>query len=403
MTTVASVSVADILVADDPGFACSKSKLVSDGLLHLRPFNIEAEGGLTLIEVYRVPRSVAPRGRAVIESGDILFNNTNSPDLVGKSALVASQLEAGFSNHLSRLRVDRSRVIPAWFYYWLRHKAGTGFFTQHATRWVSQAAFKTSELRRIRLELPTVEEQRRVVGLLSRAENIIRMRREAEQKAKEIIPALFLDMFGDPATNPKGWGIARLGDVAEVVSGVAKGRKLGGRATREVPYMRVANVQAGHLNLNEMKRIPATEAEITELALQRGDVLLTEGGDHDKLGRGALLDIDIGECIHQNHVFRVRASQASLVPEYFAAFLQTDVARHYFLKSAKKTTNLASINMTQLRALPVVLPPVNLQRQFAGRASQTKILADDLGQGARLARQALESVLSGVFSERRAT
>ena len=255
-----------------------------------------------------------------------------------------------------------------------------------------------------KLPIPQIalSEQRRIVEILDEADRIRRLRREANQKAEKILPALFLKMFGDPATNPKGWGIARLGDVAEVVSGVAKGRKLGGRATREVPYMRVANVQAGHLNLNEMKRIPATESEITELALQRGDVLLTEGGDDDKLGRGALLDIDIGECIHQNHVFRVRASQASLVPEYFAAFLQTDVSRHYFLKSAKKTTNLASINMTQLRALPVVLPPVNLQRQFAGRASQTKIFADDLAQGARLARQAFESVLAGVFSEVRA-
>ena len=307
------------------------------------------------------------------------------------------------STEFVALQPDYTVLEPAYLSYALREALQAGFIkgdTAAATK--SRERAKPSDFLRLRVRIPPLSEQRRIVDLLLRAENIVRMRREAEQKAKEIIPALFLDMFGDPATNPKGWGIARLGDVAEVVSGVAKGRKLGGRATREVPYMRVANVQAGHLNLNEMKRIPATESEITELALQRGDVLLTEGGDDDKLGRGALLDIDIGECIHQNHVFRVRASQASLVPEYFAAFLQTDVSRHYFLKSAKKTTNLASINMTQLRALPVVLPPVNLQRQFAGRASQTKILADDLAQGARLARQAFESVLAGVFSEVRA-
>lgn len=192
--------------------------------------------------------------------------------------------------------------------------------------------------------------------------------------------------------------MAQLGDVAEVVSGVAKGRKLSGRPTRDVPYMRVANVQAGHLNLSEMKTTPATESEIAELNLFRGDILLTEGGDHDKLGRGALLDVDIGECIHQNHVFRVRAHQTLLLPEYFAAFLQTEVARYYFLKSAKKTTNLASINMTQLRALPVVLPPVDLQYQFAEHMAHIKVLTEELGRGALLARHAFESLLTRVFS-----
>ncbi len=339
------------------------------------------------------PAGLAGSSARLLPAGAVLLTSraTIGFTAVSKVPIATNQ---GFVNF-----VCGTRLQPEYLAYWLRAKKPT------LERLANGATFKEisrGTVRKLEINVPDRAEQARVVDLLSRAESIVRMRREAEQKAKEIIPALFLDMFGDPATNPKGWGIARLGDVAEVVSGVAKGRKLGGRATREVPYMRVANVQAGHLNLNEMKRIPATESEITELALQRGDVLLTEGGDDDKLGRGALLDIDIGECIHQNHVFRVRASQASLVPEYFAAFLQTDVSRHYFLKSAKKTTNLASINMTQLRALPVVLPPVNLQRQFAGRASQTKIFADDLAQGARLARQAFESVLAGVFSEVRA-
>jgi type I restriction enzyme S subunit len=225
------------------------------------------------------------------------------------------------------------------------------------------------------------------------------MRRKAEATAKEVIPALFLDMFGDPARNESGWEIRRLGDVAEVVSGVAKGRKLGGKATRSVAYLRVANVQAGYLDLSELKAIEATQDEIAELALRVGDVLLTEGGDHDKVGRGALLEEDIGECIHQNHVFRVRSDASILSPEYFASYLQADLARNYFLKSAKRTTNLASINMTQLRNLPVVLPPLSAQEVFAGRVADCRSIEKSQAAGVDLAGTAFQSLLHTVFGE----
>ncbi len=98
--------------------------------------------------------------------------------------------------------------------------------------------------------------------------------------------------------------------------------------------------------------------------LQAGDIVLTEGGDHDKLGRGALWSGEISNCIHQNHIFRVRLDCDKLLPVYFVYYLQTQIAKAYFLSCAKKTTNLASINMSQLKALPVPVPPLSLQRQF---------------------------------------
>ena len=89
----------------------------------------------------------------------------------------------------------------------------------------------------------------------------------------------------------------------------------------------VSLAEAGHLNLSEIKTIQALPEEIEELALQKGDVLLTEGGDFDKLGRGAMLEQDLPNCIHQNHVFRVRVDPSQLDPVYFASFLQTPEAK----------------------------------------------------------------------------
>ena len=195
------------------------------------------------------------------------------------------------------------------------------------------------------------------------------------------------------------WGTAKLSEVAEVVSGVAKGRKLNGNGIRHVPYLRVANVQAGHLDLTEVKTIPATFSEIQTLKLELGDVVMTEGGDHDKLGRGAIWDKDIADCIHQNHVFRVRTNRKLLLPRFLAKYLQTQEAKSYFLRCAKKTTNLASINMTQLRALPVPVPPLPDQRRIAAILDKADGIRRKRQEAIQLAEQFLRSAFLDMFGD----
>ena len=253
------------------------------------------------------------------------------------------------------------------------------------------------DIKAIQMPIPSLPEQRRIVDILSRAEGVVRLRREAQRKAAELIPGIFLDMFGDPATNPKGWPEHRLGDIAEVVSGVTKGRKFGERETVEVPYLRVANVQAGHIDLSVVKTIEVLPKEVEQLALQCGDVVLTEGGDFDKLGRGALWEHDIANCIHQNHVFRVRLVRSAALPEFFVTYLQARKAREYFLRSAKRTTNLASINMTQLRALPVVLPSLGAQHEFVEHFNTTRSIQSQQTAATAKAEATFAALLAQAF------
>lgn len=178
--------------------------------------------------------------------------------------------------------------------------------------------------------------------------------------------SIFLDLFGDPVKNTKYWDEASvLGDVAEIVSGVTKGRKLNGIRTRKIPYLAVINVQDRSLNLDLLKTIEATESEIQRYKLQKGDLLLTEGGDPDKLGRGTLWNNELPECIHQNHIFRVRLTSSRLQPLFLNWLVGSQRGKKYFLKSAKQTTGIASINMTQLRRFPLIIPPLSLQSEFA--------------------------------------
>ncbi len=163
---------------------------------------------------------------------------------------------------------------------------------------------------------------------------------------------------------PAGWDLVPLSEVATVQTGFAKGKVVNGEAL-ELPYLRVANVQDGHLDLEVIKTVTVSPKDAARFSLQPGDVLFTEGGDFDKLGRGTVWRGEIPNCLHQNHVFAVRPSPSKLLPEFLAALASSAHGRRYFQLSSKQSTNLASINSTQLKEFPVPLPSLPEQRKIA--------------------------------------
>jgi type I restriction enzyme S subunit len=163
---------------------------------------------------------------------------------------------------------------------------------------------------------------------------------------------------------PEGWTRRPLHEVAEVRTGLAKG-KTGLLDPAEVPYLRVANVQDGYIDLTEVKTISVEKSQTERYSLKRGDILMTEGGDFDKLGRGAVWDGAIDPCLHQNHVFAVRVNEAVVNPFFLSALSGSEYGRMYFLSCAKRSTNLASINSSQLKSFPVLLPPLAEQQHIA--------------------------------------
>ncbi|PPU91051.1 hypothetical protein XpopCFBP1817_15635 [Xanthomonas populi] len=168
----------------------------------------------------------------------------------------------------------------------------------------------------------------------------------------------------EKAMLPKGWNRRPLHEVAEVRTGVAKG-KTGLVDPVELPYLRVANVQDGFIDLTQLKTISIERHQIDRYLLQRDDILMTEGGDFDKLGRGAVWDGVVDPCLHQNHVFAVRAKKDLVNPFFLSALSGSEYGRTYFLSCAKRSTNLASINSSQLKSFPVVLPPLAEQERIA--------------------------------------
>jgi type I restriction enzyme S subunit len=163
---------------------------------------------------------------------------------------------------------------------------------------------------------------------------------------------------------PIGWKIERLDRVACVQTGLAKNSKQL-KEWVELPYLRVANVQDGYLDLSEVKYVKVEPGKVDRYALQHGDVLMTEGGDFDKLGRGAVWYGKVEKCLHQNHVFAVRPDRSKMLSEFLSALTGSYYGKKYFLSCSKQSTNLASINSSQLKAFPVLLPPLPEQKAIA--------------------------------------
>lgn len=193
---------------------------------------------------------------------------------------------------------------------------------------------------------------------------------------------------------PEHWAIVPFDEVAVVIGGVTKGRDLRGRETITCPYVAVANVQRGFFKLQELKTIQIATGELEKYRVEKGDLLITEGGDWDKVGRTAIWRGGVDNCLHQNHVFKARVPSEWLLNEWVELVFNSGVGRDYFAGASKQTTNLASINMTQLRRFPLPIPPQDEQRAILKKL-------DSLTEICLAWRYQLEKKrdLSGVFAE----
>ena len=142
------------------------------------------------------------------------------------------------------------------------------------------------------------------------------------------------------------------------------------------PYLRVANVQSGRLNLSRVTTVRVPTAEINRATLKKGDVLMTEGGDIDKLGRGCIWMGEIPDCLHQNHIFAVRPNRAVLKPAFLVALIESFHGRNYFQVTAKQTTNLAATNRTTLGNFPFYLPSIAEQQTILDRVAERRDALD---------------------------
>lgn len=334
---------------------------VGDGL----PF---FQGNADFGELYPEIRVWCNAPTKIAYPGDILIS-VRAP--IG--AMNIADRECCIGRGLAALTVNESRCNRGYIWYAISSKVeelnakGTG----STFKAISKGVLGETEI-----SLPSLDRQHHIASVLDKLGGLTSLRKQQLAKLDELVKARFVEMFGDMLLNPLEWPETQLESMADIVSGITKGRKTQNAELIEVPYMAVSNVKDGYIDWTTVKTIMATQSEINQYRILSNDVLMTEGGDPDKLGRGAIIQEPLKNCIHQNHIFRVRLDRSIVLPEFFAEYLQHQKAKRYFLGCAKQTTGIASINMKQLRALPVLLPPIDSQEIFAdfiGQMRQKKL------------------------------
>lgn len=171
-------------------------------------------------------------------------------------------------------------------------------------------------------------------------------------------------MADNETVYPDHWEVCAFDETAIVIGGVTKGRNLQGKKTVICPYLAVANVQRGYFKLDNLKSIEIVATELSKYLVEKYDLLITEGGDWDKVGRTAIWHEDASNVLHQNHVFKARVPSTLIKNEWVELVFNSGIGRDYFAGASKQTTNLASINMTQLRSFPFPIPPLKEQENI---------------------------------------
>ena len=287
--------------------------------------------------------AVEQSATSVVESGTLLLVTRTS---IGKIALAPNDL--AFSQDITGIFPNDAVILRKYLESFIRSIGAEQL--KNRARGVTIKGVNRKDVEELKIPLPPLGEQKRIAEMLGEASKTIKDTEKIIHNAQGLKRSALSDIL-----NNKSGEYVQLSQISSVQSGITKGRKVqNGITLMPTPYMAVSNVKAGYLDLSEVKQIDASEAEVNRYQLQAGDILLTEGGDPDKLGRGTIWRNEIPGAIHQNHIFRVRINPDSgFTSEALMAILESAESKGYFLRSAKQTTGISSINKRQLSATPI--------------------------------------------------
>ena len=252
-------------------------------------------------------------------------------------------------------------LIPEFLAYALEARAEY-VLAECVKRGATVHSIDVGKFQQMQLPVPAEPEQRRIVEILDQADALRRLRAEADAKAERVLPALFLKIFGDPATNPKGWRVLEMGNVLESSN---YGSMIPPSAEGTWLDIRVANIQDGKLDLSSKKYIELDERTIGKHSLRDGDILLARAiGSREHLGKAIVVYPGKDRWAFDSHLMRVRVRQEQVLPEYVTAFLASRSGRREFLSRTRASVVQFNINTTEFASIRIPVPPIESQNRF---------------------------------------
>jgi len=293
-----------------------------------------------------------------------LFNKNIPVVIFGDHTRIVKYIDFPFALGADGVKVleTHGSLLPKFFYYYCQSIAiPSRGYSRH---------FKF--LKNINIPLPPPSEQGCVVEILDQADRLRNLRADSDDKAQRILPALFTKMFGDPATNPMGWPVRKMGSLAvDLRYGTSikcSSEEIG------LPVLRIPNVVKGRIDLNNIKFGEPTKNEINNLMLKQGDILFVRtNGNRDYVGRCAVFDLD-GNYIYASYLIRARLFKEKVDPKFVVSYLSTPTGQKAMAPFIRTTAGQSNISQEGLKQIPISLPPIEKQKIFCRKVEESENL-----------------------------
>ena len=296
----------------------------------------------------------------ICEADDILIARYGAS--IGK---ILTGLAGAYNVAIMRTIPDTSKIKKKYLYYYLKSPYFQNAILNVGSR-AAQAGFNKEDLSKLDIECPELSEQENIASILDKVEIVIRKRKEELVFLDKLIKARFVELFGDPIKNPKGWEVVTIGDVVtEVRYGTSKPAVEGGK----YPYLRMNNLTAdGHLDLNDLKYIDIPGDEIEKCVVRKGDVLFNRTNSIELVGKTTVFDLS-EDMVIAGYIIRVRLNER-LLPEVLSQYMNLEALKDILRSMAKGAVNQANINAQELQSIKVYIPDIKLQKQFVEMKEQ---------------------------------
>lgn len=270
-------------------------------------------------------------------------------------------LHPGYSSVIGTLQylLPKENVLPEYLYYVTKHMHLEKYYTGATIPHIYFKDYKNEKF-----NLDAIEKQQRIVDILKKTENIIESRQQELQKLDDLIKARFVEMFGNNQE------VHKLSDIATITGGLTKNSRRDKFELRK-PYLRVANVFFASINTTEILDIGLTKEEYEKTLLRNGDLLFVEGnGSPDQIGRVAIWNGEIEDCVHQNHLIKARFDLKRMNPVFAMYYFISERGRNQIKKRAVSTSGLYTLSVSKIADFEIPNPPIELQQQFADFVAQ---------------------------------
>lgn len=340
------------------------------------------------------------KGYTFFEDNDVLFAKI-TPCMENGKAAIARDLEGGLGAGSTEFYVLRPKgeVLPELVFHFIRRPSFRALCKANFTGSAGQQRVPRSFLENVPFFVPPLDEQRRIVRLLDRAAEIRRRADAARAKARAIIPALFLDMFGDPATNPKGWPPIALGEAITEgpQNGLYRPADDYGTGTR---ILRIDGFDDGIMvDQSTLRRLRIDTATQQKFGLREGDVVINRVNSPPKLGKAVLIPRLDEPTVFESNMMRMTLDKSVLLPLVAGVLLQLGSVRSALTKNAKHAINQSSINQGDVTGITVFKPPLPLQSTFAEQVTRIESVARALDAAAAKAEAMAEALSAEVFEQ----